>query len=205
MPPNSPGAESPLPPAYRGETQRQGSTSTVLGAGGLISPGRARITADLGSNSLIVVAEPEVQQVYGELIRQLDHRRPQVLIEATVVVLNTSDTFSLGVEISGGDGVGPKRLISFSSFGLSTVDPVTGALALIPGLGYNGTLVDPDVATIINAGAAHLEGFGSLFGVARAKGEIFKGLAQVPAAHGRILDGQPSNGAARGRCHSQPP
>lgn len=34
----------------------------------------------------------------------------------------------------------------------------------------------PDVALITNAGRAHLEGFGSLEGVARAKGEIFEGL-----------------------------
>ncbi|SEQ49479.1 UDP-N-acetylmuramoyl-tripeptide--D-alanyl-D-alanine ligase [Ectothiorhodospira magna] len=34
----------------------------------------------------------------------------------------------------------------------------------------------PDVALITNAGPAHLEGFGSIEGVARAKGEIFQGL-----------------------------
>lgn len=34
----------------------------------------------------------------------------------------------------------------------------------------------PDVAIINNAGAAHLEGFGDIAGVARAKGEIFAGL-----------------------------
>lgn len=35
-----------------------------------------------------------------------------------------------------------------------------------------GGLVEPTVAVITNAGAAHLEGFGSLDGVARAKGEL---------------------------------
>lgn len=37
-------------------------------------------------------------------------------------------------------------------------------------------LVKPDVAIITNAASAHLEGFGSVEGVSRAKGEIFQGL-----------------------------
>lgn len=43
-------------------------------------------------------------------------------------------------------------------------------------IAYTTDLVKPDAATIVNAAASHLEGFGSLFGVARAKSEIFKGL-----------------------------
>jgi UDP-N-acetylmuramoyl-tripeptide--D-alanyl-D-alanine ligase len=37
-------------------------------------------------------------------------------------------------------------------------------------------IAQPDVAVITNAGPAHLEGVGSLMGVAKAKGEIFEGL-----------------------------
>jgi UDP-N-acetylmuramoyl-tripeptide--D-alanyl-D-alanine ligase len=40
-----------------------------------------------------------------------------------------------------------------------------------------GQLVEPTVAVITNAGAAHLEGFGSLEGVAKAKGELIDCLA----------------------------
>jgi UDP-N-acetylmuramoyl-tripeptide--D-alanyl-D-alanine ligase len=47
---------------------------------------------------------------------------------------------------------------------------------------YTCGLVSPDVATIINAAPAHIEGFGSLFGVARAKSEIINGLAQDAVA-----------------------
>ena len=39
------------------------------------------------------------------------------------------------------------------------------------------TLARPDVGVITNAGAEHLEGFGSLEGVARAEGEMVAGLA----------------------------
>ena len=42
---------------------------------------------------------------------------------------------------------------------------------------YLTRLVRPDVAVLNNAGRAHLEGFGSLEGVARAKAEILNGLA----------------------------
>ncbi|HEY0635247.1 MAG TPA: UDP-N-acetylmuramoyl-tripeptide--D-alanyl-D-alanine ligase [Gammaproteobacteria bacterium] len=41
---------------------------------------------------------------------------------------------------------------------------------------YLVKLTRPQVAVITNAGAAHLEGFGSIEGVARAKGEIYGGL-----------------------------
>ena len=43
-------------------------------------------------------------------------------------------------------------------------------------IAYTTSLVKPDVALITNVAAAHLEGFGDLFGVARAKGEIYTGL-----------------------------
>jgi UDP-N-acetylmuramoyl-tripeptide--D-alanyl-D-alanine ligase len=45
-------------------------------------------------------------------------------------------------------------------------------------IAYTTTLTQPDVAVINNIAAAHLEGFGDLCGVARAKGEIFSGLGK---------------------------
>ena len=43
-------------------------------------------------------------------------------------------------------------------------------------IGYMTDIARPDVALITNAGRAHLEGFGSVDGVARAKGEIARGV-----------------------------
>lgn len=49
-------------------------------------------------------------------------------------------------------------------------------------IAYLTEMVRPDVAIITNAGSAHMEGFGSLEGVASAKGEIFSGLGYTGTA-----------------------
>jgi UDP-N-acetylmuramoyl-tripeptide--D-alanyl-D-alanine ligase len=45
-------------------------------------------------------------------------------------------------------------------------------------IAYLSDLAQPDAAVITNAGPAHLAGFGTLEGVARAKGEIYRGLRE---------------------------
>jgi len=49
-------------------------------------------------------------------------------------------------------------------------------------IAYLASLASPDVVVITNAGAAHLEGFGSIDGVARAKGEILQDAKRPRAA-----------------------
>lgn len=49
-------------------------------------------------------------------------------------------------------------------------------------IAYLTNITRPTVALITNAGAAHLEGFGNVEGVARAKGEIFAGLKKAGTA-----------------------
>ncbi len=122
----------------------------IGGAGQVATlPGGARVSADVATNSLIVFAPSNVQLLYEKLIKSLDQRRPQVMIEAEIVAVDTSDNFSLGVEVSIGDRTGSNRLFKFTSFGLSEVNPINGALTVIPSLGFNGVLVDPDVADAI--------------------------------------------------------
>ncbi|MDQ3439338.1 MAG: hypothetical protein M3478_03200, partial [Planctomycetota bacterium] len=110
---------------------------------------QATVTADANTNTIIVVGGPAVQRVYEQLIRTLDKRRPQVLIEATVVTLDTTDDFTLGVDLGVRASADRTQLITFSSFGLSTVDPATGRLAVVPGLGFNGALLNADVADVV--------------------------------------------------------
>ncbi len=45
-------------------------------------------------------------------------------------------------------------------------------------IAYLTDLVQPDIAVITNSANAHIEGFGSIEGVARAKGEIYSGLVR---------------------------
>ena len=119
-------------------------------------PGGARASADPATNSIVVVAPLEAQEMYKRLIESLDVRKPQVLIDAKIVAVDTTDAFTLGVEISGGDRQGDSRLLGFTSFGLSEVDPTTGALQLLPMSGFNGTLVNPEVAdVVVKALASH--------------------------------------------------
>jgi UDP-N-acetylmuramoyl-tripeptide--D-alanyl-D-alanine ligase len=49
-------------------------------------------------------------------------------------------------------------------------------------IAYLTGLTHPDIALITNAGPAHLEGFKTLEGVSRAKGEIYAGLSQSGVA-----------------------
>lgn len=111
--------------------------------------GEAQVTVDIHSNTIIVVAKPEVQRIYASLIEKLDKRRPQVLVEAKIVIIDTKDDFVFGVEYSSGDRSGTNKLFAFTSYGFSTVDPTNGALKITPGVGFNGTLVDPSTADVV--------------------------------------------------------
>ena len=150
-----------LSPLISGAQNTGFGFGNVLGAGGAggqvaTLPGGARVSADVATNSLIVYAPSNVQPLYEKLIRSLDQRRPQVMIQADIIAVDTSDNFSLGVEVSIGDRQGSRRLFKFTSFGLSEVDPTTGALTINPALGFNGVLIDPEVAdVVVQALSAH--------------------------------------------------
>ncbi len=115
---------------------------------GIVTPG-ARVVADPNTNTLIVLADATLQAKYKSLIERLDKRRPQVLVEVTIVTLDTSDGFSLGVEYSQSTDNRGARELTFSQFGLSEVDVDTGQLTIEPGLGFNGVVVASDVVEIV--------------------------------------------------------
>jgi len=109
----------------------------------------ATVTADANTNSIIIIAPPAVQQMYAGLIAKLDERRPQVQIECTIVTLDTSDNFSFGVDISKSGGAGSNKILAFGSFGISSLDPVSGALAPIDKTGGTFALLSPNIANVV--------------------------------------------------------
>lgn len=109
---------------------------------------KPRVAIDVPSNTIIVIGDQVAQSIYGRLIHQLDQRRPQVMIEITVVVIDSSDSFRIGVDIGGNFGGNPNS-VTFSSFGFSDVDPATGNLTINPGLGFNAAILSPDFADIV--------------------------------------------------------
>jgi general secretion pathway protein D len=147
----------PVPAENNPQASGESTDSGASGGGGSlfaarslsIETDRSNVVVDPNTNTLIVMAEPAVQKVYQELIERLDRRRPQVLIEVTLVSLDTSGGFSLGVEYSRSDESGKANTLTFSSFGLSEVDKATGSLDLIPGLGFNGTVISADIADVV--------------------------------------------------------
>src|SRR5207253_10996217 len=74
---------------------------------------------------------------------------PQVQIECTIVTLDTSDGETFGVDIAKLGGFDGNQLLSFSSFGVSTVDPKTGKLT--PAAAHGGTLalLSPRIADVV--------------------------------------------------------
>lgn len=81
--------------AAAGAASTAGQTTTAGGAGR-----RANIARYPGANAIVIAADPDTQRVLGEVIRQLDTRRRQVLVEAVVVELSDNAAQQLGVQFA---------------------------------------------------------------------------------------------------------
>ncbi|MBL8649538.1 MAG: type II secretion system secretin GspD [Sphingopyxis sp.] len=90
-------------------------TSVSGSRGSIATRGPAIVTRYEGANAIIVAANSEVQRMLGELIRQLDSRREQVLVEAIVVEIGDSAAKQLGVQfLLGGKNI-PFAATSYSN------------------------------------------------------------------------------------------
>ena len=80
--------------------------ATTSGGSAAIGSGGSRVPAIIaryeGTNAVIISASADVQRTLGEVIRQLDTRREQVLVEAIVVEISDSTARKLGVQLLAG-------------------------------------------------------------------------------------------------------
>jgi general secretion pathway protein D len=94
-------------------------------------PGRrANIAWFEGANALIISADPETQRILADVIRQLDTRREQVLVEAIVVEVSDDTAKALGVQfLLGGDGKAAPFFATNYTNSAPSLLALTGAIA----------------------------------------------------------------------------
>jgi general secretion pathway protein D len=75
-----------------------GETAVPTGLS-IFGPRGAVVTRFQGANALVIAASTDVQRQLGEVIRQLDTRRQQVLVEAIIVEISDNAAKKLGVQL----------------------------------------------------------------------------------------------------------
>lgn len=93
-------------------------------------PAGASVARYPGANALIINAAPETQRTLAEVIRQLDVRREQVLVEAIVVEVSDNAAKQLGVQflLGGTNGAVPFAATNYTNAAPSLL-PLAGAIA----------------------------------------------------------------------------
>lgn len=142
------------------------STASIAPAGT-----RASVARYPGANALIINAPPETQRTLAEVIRQLDIRREQVLVEAIVVEVSDDAAKQLGVQFLLG---GTNGTIPFVGTNYTNISPSLFPLAAGAAAGNDAdtdaTRALRDAAVTSLLGAAGVTG-----GVAGRSGDVLFG------------------------------
>lgn len=101
--------------------------STGVSAFGIPGRGQAVVTRYEGANAIIISAPADVQRQLGEVVRQLDTRREQVLVEAIIVEMSDIAAQQLGVQFLFGGK--PGSGIPFGITNYSNLAPNIGVIA----------------------------------------------------------------------------
>ena len=132
----------------------QGQSQNVQGQRGGASGGQSTefvVVPDAETNSLLIAASRTRYEELISLIRRLDRRQPQVLIETALIELTGRDFLDIGVELGladlpGGAGAGG---FGVTNFGLSAFEDLDGdgiADSRVPnnGFGITAGILDGD-------------------------------------------------------------
>jgi general secretion pathway protein D len=200
------------------QAQAAPSTTTTGQAAITAEGGRTAsvVTRFAGANAIVIAAPAEVQRQLGEVVRQLDTRREQVLVEAIVAEVSDTTASKLGVQflLGGLPGSGvPSFATTFSNSApnLLTIAGAIGARSLATSTTtVNGTttvtttdnsisdsLAQSAISSILGAsggfgGGAFNLGKDAIFGaiINAVKSDTTSNLLQSP--HLTTLDNQPA-------------
>lgn len=137
--------------------------------------GGVSVAFHAATNALIVNAPPDAQRQIEQVIRQLDIRRPQVLVEAIIVEISDSASRDLGLQflLSGDDDGDAPFVMSRYNNARPNLLAITGALTFAENDEDTGTTPSLRTAAInsllaasgITAGFGGQDSNGNLFGV----------------------------------------
>ncbi|MFI4881160.1 MAG: secretin N-terminal domain-containing protein, partial [Phycisphaerales bacterium JB064] len=130
----------------RNRDQNRSASEGVIQIDGLT----VSLVADEATSRILAIGPPGVLDKVQELVRELDVRQPQVMLDVTMVSLTEGETFDLGVELEKIEIAGDIRLRLASLFGLSTSDGDGRDAG--NGAGFTGVVLDPgDFAVVVRA------------------------------------------------------
>jgi len=172
---------APAPASAAGGAPAAGATQTV-------GQRNAVVTRFEGANAIVISASPDVQRTLGEVIRQLDVRRQQVLVEAIIVEIGDTAAQRLGVQLflSGLRGSNiPFAITNYSSI-TPNIGTIAGAVAarelggstttVTTGTGSTTTTTTGTGSDLIEAAAGQLAGInGGVVGGAIQSGNAIFG------------------------------
>ena len=148
----------------------------------------AVVTRFEGANAIVISATPDVQRMLGEVVRQLDIRRQQVLVEAIIVEISDTAAQQLGVQLFLAGLRGSN--IPFAVTNYSNITPnlgtIAGAIAarelggttttVTTGTGSTTTTTSNGGSDLIDAAARELAGInGGVAGAAIRTGNAIFG------------------------------
>ena len=151
-----------------------GSGSIKLAGG----RGTAVITRYPGANALVIAAPLNVQRQLTEVIRQLDQRQDQVLVEAIIVEVSDNVAKQLGVQfLFGGKNV-PFAVTNFSNVVPNIIDLAGGLLARK--VDQTTTVINGNtVTTGTNSAAGDLLRQNAIAAAGQAQGGYYGGYTNI--------------------------
>ncbi len=178
----------PPPPPLRPRRRRRAAPGNAP-----LAARNAVVTRFEGANAIVISATPDIQRTLGEVIRQLDVRRQQVLVEAIIVEISDVAAQRLGVQLflSGLQGSNiPFAITNYSNI-TPNIGTIAGAIAarelggttttVTTGTGSTTTTTTGTGSELIDAAAAQLAGIeGGLAGLAiRNSNAIFGAIVNA--------------------------